>query len=411
MIPITKPLLDKAETEAIKETILTGWIMQGAKVKQFEKDFAQYTGAHYACAVSSGTSALHLALLAVGVNPGDIVLTVSHSYIATANSIRYCQAEPVFIDIDQDGYNIDTQLLKKCLEEDCEITNGTLRYRHIQNLTVGDSPLVYLKNPQGRIAAILVVHQLGFPSDLKNILALAEAYELPVIEDAACALGSEISFNQDEGWEKIGRPHGDIACFSFHPRKVITTGEGGMLTTNDGTYDQKLRLMRNQGTDLSATTRHTNPKMNFETYSNPGFNYRMTDIQAAIGIEQLKKLDYILEQRYEVAQKYLKHLKKIPYLKTVPIKSYARPNWQSYPVQILSNTYLTPVNLMQSLRDQGIATREGIRNAHQEEPYRTQSWSLPKCEISRQRTILLPLFPNLAEDDFETIIEALVKQT
>lgn len=411
MIPITKPWLDTAETEAVKETILSGWIMQGTKVQKFEQDFAHYTGAHYACAVSSGTSALHLALLAVGVHPGDVVLTVSHSYIATANSVRYCQAEPVFIDIDQDDYNLDARVLKQCLEEDCESTNGTLRYRYTHNLSVGDSPLVYVKNPQGRIAAILVVHQLGFPCDLKNILALAEAYELPVIEDAACALGSEISFNQDEGWEKIGRPHGDIACFSFHPRKVITTGEGGMLTTNVESYIQQLRLMRNQGMDYSATTRHTNSKIHFETHSTPGFNYRMTDLQAAIGIEQLKKLDTILEKRYEVAQKYLKHLKQIPYLKPVPIKSYARPNWQSYPVQIRSEAKFSQFDLMQSLRDEGVAARSGITNAHQEEPYRLQNWSLPASESAYQRTLLLPLFPNLSESDFEMIIQALVKQT
>jgi len=193
MIPIAKPFLDKEEVKAVEEVILSGWVTQGPKVLEFEKTFASYVGAEHACAVTNGTTALHLSLLGVGVKPGDVVITVSHSFVATANCIRYCQATPVFVDIDSATYNMSSDGLKACLE----------------------------KKHTGRVAAILVVHQMGMPCDLETILTLAEKDNIPVVEDAACAIGSEIKIK--EKWEKIGKPHSLVACFSFHPRKIITT--------------------------------------------------------------------------------------------------------------------------------------------------------------------------------------------
>ena len=198
-IPIAKPWIGEPEAEAARRAIMSGWVTQGPEVAGFEQEFAAYVGANYACAVSNCTTALHLALLAVGVQPKDEVITVSHSYIATANSIRYCGAIPVFVDIEPQTYNINPVLIEDAISN--------------------------------RTRAILIVHQMGMPCDLKAILAIAHRYNLPVIEDAACAIGSEILW--DGQWEKIGKPHGDIACFSFHPRKVITTGDGGMITTNN----------------------------------------------------------------------------------------------------------------------------------------------------------------------------------
>ena len=203
MIPITKPLVGEAEAEAARETVLSGWLTQGPQVVAFEHEFAAYVGAPHACAVTNCTTALQLALLAVGVRPDDEVVTVSHSYIATANSIVHCGATPVFVDIDPVTFNIDPDLI------DAAITPRT--------------------------RAILCVHQMGMPCDLTRILRVARARALPVIEDAACAIGSEIEIGGQ--WQRIGRPHGDVACFSFHPRKVITTGDGGMLTTENPEWD------------------------------------------------------------------------------------------------------------------------------------------------------------------------------
>ena len=221
---------------------MSGWVTQGPKVTAFEEAFAQTVGARFACAVSSGTTALHLALLAVGVKPGDVVITVSHSFIATANAVRYCGAEPIFIDIEPDTYNMDPNELLRVLAEDCTRRDNGLYYNDIDRIAVGDSPLTYLNNsayPAGRVAAIMPVHQMGIPCDMPSINRIANRYNLPVVEDAACAVGSELSLDAGATWEKVGKPHGTIACFSFHPRKLITTGEGGMITTNDSELDQK----------------------------------------------------------------------------------------------------------------------------------------------------------------------------
>ena len=257
MIPISKPFIGEDEVKAAGETILSGWVAQGPKVNAFEKAFSQYVGSKFACAVSNCTSALHLALMVVGVRPGNVVITASHSFIATANSIRTCGAEPVFVDIDPKTYNMSYLCLKNFLEQECRIINNELFYKNVRKIAKGESPLVSMfieKNKSGRVAAVLPVHQMGMPCDIEPILSLAKKFRLPVVEDAACAVGSEIKMNGK--WEKIGKPHGDISCFSFHPRKVITTGNGGMITTNNAEYDKKFRLLRQNGVSIPADVRH-----------------------------------------------------------------------------------------------------------------------------------------------------------
>ena len=233
-ISVAKPMFDEREAAAASRAILSGWVTQGPEVAAFEREFAASVGAVHACAVSNCTSALHLALLAIGVRPGDEVITVSHSYIATANSIRYCGAMPVFVDIDPSTFNLNPDLLESA---------NTARTR-----------------------AILCVHQMGMPSDLSAVLRVARRHSLPVIEDAACAIGSEILW--DGEWAKIGRPHADIACFSFHPRKVITTGEGGMLlVSRRGTWAERARRLREHGVSVGAWSRQQRRQRSSETFA------------------------------------------------------------------------------------------------------------------------------------------------
>ena len=414
MIPIARPVLGENEAAAAREAILSGWVTQGPRVKLFEESFARVVGARFACAVSSCTTALHLALLAVGVKPGDVVITVSHSFIATANAVRYCGAEPVFVDIDSETYNMDPDELLKALSEDCIERQGDLYYKHVKRLAVGESPLRHFlsknanpSSPVGKISAILPVHQMGTPFDISRISRIAKKYQIPVVEDAACAIGSEISFDGGATWEKIGKPHGDIACFSFHPRKILTTGDGGMITTNDQELDAKLRLLRQHGMSVPDTVRHESQKVIFENYVTTGFNYRMTDIQAAVGSEQLKRLDDIVIERRKIAADYKTLLQDIPQIRLPHEKAYLRSNWQSYPVKLLDGISFSQKDIMQHLLDKEISTRRGIMNAHQEPAYQAAQWSLPKSEESRDRTVLLPLYNGIGEKNLHYIADTL----
>jgi perosamine synthetase len=387
-IPIAKPLLGEAEAEAARRAILSGWVTQGPEVAAFEQEFAAYVGGQYACAVSNCTTALHLALLAVGVQPDDEVVTVSHSYIATANSIRYCGAIPVFVDIEPQTYNINPVLIEAAI-----------------------SP---------RTRAILVVHQMGIPCDLKAILEVARQHSLPVIEDAACAIGSEILWGGE--WEKIGKPHADIACFSFHPRKVITTGDGGMITTNNPEWDRQFRLLRQHSMSVPDTVRHGSKQVIFESYPALGYNYRMTDIQAAVGREQLKRLPEIIERRRFLARRYHQLLADIPGLKLPTEPIWARSNWQSYCIR-LSQQY-DQLQVMQAMLDVGIGTRRGIMCAHREPAYLKESWScgverdscncavgscdrLIESEKAQDTAILIPLFHHMSEQEQDTVVNEL----
>jgi len=387
-IPIAKPYLDDREVEAAGRVIRSGWVTQGPEVAAFEGEFAAYARTAHACAVSSGTTALHLALATLGVGPGDEVITVSHSFIATANSIRHCRATPVFVDIDPKTFNLDPAHLESALSE--------------------------------RTRAILCVHQMGMPCDLAAILKIADRRSIPVVEDAACALGTEILW--DKSWEPIGRPRAAMACFSFHPRKAITTGDGGMITTSKPDWDQKLRLLRHHGMSVSDAVRHRSREVIFETYPILGYNYRMTDIQAAIGREQLKRLPQIVERRRFLAQRYHGLLSAIPGIVTPTEPAWGRSNWQSYCVRLPPGTDQRGV--MQILLDAGIATRRGVMCAHREAAYGPGTWScgtsnggcdcgpagcqrLRKSEEAQDHTVLLPIFHEMTEADQEAVVAAL----
>lgn len=377
MIPIAKPLLDDNEADAVRRVIRTGWITQGPEVAAFEREFANAVGAPYACAVSNCTTALQLALQVAGVGPGDEVITVSHSFVATASSILHCGAKPVFVDITPDTYNMDPA----CVE--AAITVST--------------------------KAILCVHQMGMPCDLSRLLEIAHAYHLPLVEDAACAIGSEILWNGR--WERIGKPHGDVACFSFHPRKIVTMGDGGAITTRHEDWDARFRLMRQHGMSVPDTVRHASARVIFESYPEIGYNFRMTDVQAAIGREQLKRLDDMILHRRRMAEIYRELLDDLRGI-TLPVEpSWARSNWQSYCIRLAPE--FDQLHVMQSMLDSGIATRRGIMCAHREGGYvnHPTAWraadNLTQSEEAQDQCILLPLHHAVTGEDQAHIAAAL----
>ncbi len=319
MIPIIKPLLGEEEVEAIRQVVLSGWVTQGPKVAEFEKAFAAYVGAAHACAVSSGTAALHLALRAAGVRPGDVVATVSHSFIATANAVRHCGAEPVFVDIDPQTFGIDPDDLHRLLDREFEPREDGYYYTSLSRIAVGESPLTSQPH-QGRLAAILPVHQMGFPADMGRILELGSRYGVPVVEDAACAVGSVLD------GRSVGQPLGQSACFSFHPRKLLTTGDGGMITSSDSKLDARYRVLRHHGMDLSDEVRHRSKEVVVERYRETAYNYRMTDIQAAMGLVQLGKLEASIKGRRQLAQYYAKQLAGTPGIEVTRAADNTTPN-------------------------------------------------------------------------------------
>lgn len=413
MIPLARPLLGRQETQAVGQVIRSGWLIEGPRVREFEGRFAAYVGAKHAVAVSNCTEALHLALLVSGVVPGDVVLTVSHSFVATANSVRYCGAEPVFVDIDAETFNMDPARLKECLEHDFSKRGHKLYYKYPDRLMRNQSPFRQLcpgqkggrsfKSGLGRLKAILVVHQLGMPCDLGAMLPVAKQYGLKVIEDAACALGSEISFDGGRSWQRIGKPHGDLACFSFHPRKIITTAEGGMITTSDAQIARKLRLLRCHGRNIPAYQRTSYKKLKMEDYVTMGYNYRMTDIQAAIGISQMGRLDKILATRRRMERLYHKYLSGLKDLALAVSPRWARTNWQSYPLRLTGRLSARRDELIKYLYQNGIASLSGVTNAHVQKPYLPKSFSLPESELAAKQVILLPAFVGLKEREIRRI--------
>jgi len=368
--------MDQREVDAAARAILSGWITQGPEVAAFEKEFAAFVGAEHATAASNCTTGLHLALLVAGVEPGEEVITVSHSYIATANSIRYCGAEPVFVDVNRDTHNMDPAMIEAA------ITSKT--------------------------KAILLVHQMGMPADLSAIVSIGRKHGLKIIEDAACAIGSEYLWEGE--WEQVGRCRGDAAVFSFHPRKVMSTGDGGMITTPHADWNTKFKLLRQHGMSVPDTVRHGSNQVIFESHPVLGYNYRMTDIQAAVGREQLKRVPGMVERRREIAEAYRRELSSAHWIGLPHEPKWARTNWQSYTVRLPDHADQRAV--MQKMLDAGISTRRGIMCAHREDGYRTTRHSdLSNSEWCQDRTIVLPLYPQMTSADIALVAATLKHAT
>jgi perosamine synthetase len=373
-VPITRPQLGRAEADAVTRVVRSRWVLQGPEVAEFENELGAAVAATHAVAVSSGTAALELALRALDIGSGDEVVTVSHSFIATANVVVAVGARPVFVDVEPDTFGMDPALLEAAIGPRCK--------------------------------AILCVHQLGFPCDLAAILAIAARRGVPVVEDAACALGSEIMMR--DRWDRIGRPHGVVACFSFHPRKIITTGDGGMITTSDGALAGRLRSLRQHALTMSVEDRDKNPLAR-ESYLEPAYNVRMTDLQAAIGRPQLARLDAFMAERRRLAASFGAALADHPVLTPVLERSDGRANWQSYPTLLRRDGEMTQDQVIRFLFDRGVSSRRGLTNAHQEPAYANRdSWRagpLPVSEYLRDNTVMLPLFQGMTKEE-ERLVRA-----
>jgi dTDP-4-amino-4,6-dideoxygalactose transaminase len=367
-IPFARPSFAGGEAAAIAEAIATGWVSQGPRVREFEAAFAERVGAADAVATTSCTTALMLALHVSGVGPGDEVIVPSLSFIATANSVWQCGARPVFADIHPSTYNLDAVAAERAITS--------------------------------RTKAIMPVHQVGLPADMDAFFELAERHGLTLLEDAACAIGAHYK----------GRPIGSLgplACFSLHPRKVITTGEGGMIAVQDPALAERLRRLRAHGMDMSDLARHAARDVVIERYPERGFNARMTDLQAALGLCQLEALDDILERRRRLAERYTAALELIPDLHPPYEPPYARRTWQSYCVRVSPRAALGRTELMRRLLHDGIPTRRGVMAIHEEAAYPGPHLDLENSEVAAREVLMLPLFADLSTDQQDYVLERL----
>ncbi len=383
-IPITRPWFDERERAAILEPLAAGWVVQGPKVEAFERGIAAFTGARAACATTSCTTALHLALHACGVGPGDEVIVPAFTFVATANVVEQLGARPVFVDVEPDTFNLDPARIPAVLTP--------------------------------RTRAIVPVHLFGLAADLDPILALARKRGLRVVEDAACAIGC---FRGDR---HVGTS-GDAGCFSFHPRKSITTGEGGMVLTSDPELDRRIRVLRDHGGAVSDRARHAAGVPLLPDYDVCGFNFRMTDLQGALGLAQLDKLPVILERKRALADRYARLLSGLSWLRLPSTPPGDRHGWQAYVTLFapeppekqdpagIDRLHARRNRLMAGLQARGIATRQGTHAVHvlgyYARKYGLGAADFPNAWIADRLSLALPLYPQMTEAEQDAVVQAL----
>lgn len=367
MIRLTIPSIEEDDIQAVSEVLRSGYLVQGSQVKAFEEKVADYVGTRYAVAVSNCTAALHLALLTLDVRPGDLVVVTAYSWISTANVIELCGASPVFVDIQPDTFNLDPACLATTLTK-----------------LMADSETAQ------RVKAILPVHTFGQMANMPEILEIASQYGLPVVEDAACALGATFNGKQAGSWGVMG-------CFSFHPRKAITTGEGGIITTNDPELVRKLKALRNHGIDPDASS---------TDFIMPGFNYRMTEFQAALGLTQMDKLDRIITKRRDLAAHYDRLLTGTSIQPPI-VGTGSSPVYQSYVVLLPKTIAQARQKLIQKLRDRGIETTIGTYHLPMATYFRTRygykTGDFPITDRIFTQSLTLPLYESLSSQDCSKI--------
>ncbi len=368
--PVMRPWFGDEETAAVAEVLASGWVAQGPRVAAFEAAFAERVGARHAIAVSSCTTGLHLALEAAGIGPGDEVVVPSLSFIATANAVRHVGARPVFADVDPVS----------------------------QNLTAATVAAVWTPST----TAVLVVHQAGMPADLDQLAEYCGRRGLLLVEDAACALGSSYRETPIGG-------HGRTAVFSFHPRKVITTGEGGMITTDDPVMATRLDRLRQHGMSVSAAARHASAQPVIEQYLEVGYNFRLSDLQAAVGLVQLGRLDAIVERRRHLAQRYRDRLTALDCVAVPGDPDYGRTNFQGFIVELGPGFATGRNEVLGVLAAAGISARRGIMAIHREPAYRDHGHGpLPVTEHLSDQTLILPIFHQLDETEVDRIAEVVI---
>lgn len=372
-IAFSKPYMFAEEAEAAAATVTTGWIVGGPRLAELEGLFAQTTGVRHGIGISSWTTGAFLVLHAWGIGPGDEVIVPSYSFIATANVVRHVGATPVFCDINLATHNLDIA--------------------HAASLIT----------PHTR--AIIPVDQLGMPCDMDAVNQLAAKHGLHVLQDAACAIGSQY----------YGRPVGqdaEVAIFSLHARKIVTCGEGGIIVTNDDKLAAKLRLLRHQGMDLSDFQRHNADRPLIESYPVVGYNMRITDIQAAVGVVQMGRLPEILHLRRKIAECYQQYLSQCSQIVLPQEPESCQGNWQSYMLSLPLDAGMTPLEVMNELHRQGVPTRRGVMAAHQEPCYRDTNIaripSLPNTDYAVAHNLQLPIHPAMTEEQVDYVAKSLL---
>lgn len=383
-VPITRPWFDEDDLDVIRRPLESGWVVQGPYVEQFERAFADFTGADAAVATTSCTTALHLALAALDIGPGDEVIVPSLTWVATANAAVYCGATPVLVDIDLATFNIEPAAVEAAITP--------------------------------RTRAIVPVHLFGLPAEMEPLLALARTHDLAIVEDAACGLGSR--------WRgrHVGTL-GDFGAFSFHPRKAITTGEGGMIIARDPARLERTRIMRDHGASRSDRARHgAADGFRLGPFAELGYNYRMTDIQGALGTTQMKKAPLVLERRRARAARYDRLLADLDWLRTPKVPPDAEHGYQSYvclfapeppTLAALPTLEAARDRLMRFAAEQGVATRQGTHAVHALDYYARRLGhapeDLPNALMAERLSITLPLYPQMTDAEQDHVVDVLTR--